>query len=369
MIITLSRKSLSDGLTAVARAIGSRVSLPWLSHILIDASAESDRVRLFATNLEIEISKWQPANVERPGAFALPARTLIDLVSTLGPGDVTLNLNVHTGAVTVKSGGSSHTIKGMDGHDFPDRRPTNPGGAQISGLRTLVERVAYAASLDEAHPCLQGVNITHESGCLRLAATDGFRIATLTVESGDVFLPSGGVIVPARALQEAARLMGNEPCQVDFSLTGAVIFRNQGAEITANLIEGNFPDYNAITPKSYGTLVTVPAAALETAARQAEIIARESNYAMHINIDPASNSVTVSAQAEETGECEIHLTNGVTVTGPALDIAFNINFVRDFLSAVKSSDITIYCNSNNTPAMFRPDDGGFECLIMPMLTK
>jgi DNA polymerase-3 subunit beta len=149
---------------------------------------------------------------------------------------------------------------------------------------------------------------------------------------------------------------------------GQAIFHLKDAELVSQLIDGNFPDYKVIVPRSFKTRTIVSTSGFLKSCRQAEIIAREGNNVIRLNILPkegAPGVIEISAQSEETGSSEIQV--DATIDGPGLVIAFNVRYLREVLEVIKAPSVALETNANSTPGMLRPvGDDNFQHVIMPM---
>jgi DNA polymerase-3 subunit beta len=372
MKVTVSQQNLAHGLGLVARAVSPRNTLPVLANVLI--ATDEGRLRLSATNLDLGITCWIPAQIAEEGAVTLPARTFADLVSTLPNDAMTLNLNVRTQTVNVRCGSNSTDIKGIDAQEFPPIPvPDLQTGVElnVAEFKEMIQQVAFAASSDDARPVLQGVLISVNGNELTLAATDGFRISVRKATLAEPTAWPISIIVPARALNELARIANDSDQTVVMNVPaerGQVIFHLKNAELVSLLIEGNFPDYRAIIPRSFKTHTVLSKGEFLNACKQAEIIARESNNVIRLNITPSPDGpgkVELSAQSEETGASEVSI--DANIEGPGLIIAFNVRFLREVLDVLRTPSVVLETNANNTPAILKPvGNDQFTHVIMPM---
>jgi DNA polymerase III subunit beta len=372
MKASVSQQHLAHGLNTVLRAVSPRSTLPVLANVLL--ATDEGRLRLSATNLELGISSWIGAKIEEEGSITVPARTLADLVNTLPAEHVNLTLNEKTQTLNVKCGTSNTDIRGIDAQEFPPMpAPDLKEGIEmnVSELREMIHQVAFAASADDARPVLQGVYLTVDDSLVTMAATDGFRISVRKTNLSAPLTSPVKAIIPARALNELARIAVDGSEQVVMVIPpgrGQVLFHLKDAELVSQLIEGNFPDYTAIIPRSFKTNTVVSTAGLLKACKQAEIIARDGNNVVRLNFQPGeqqAGSIEISAQSEETGTSEIMVE--ANVDGPSLLIAFNVRYLRDVLDVVKSPNVVLETNANNTPGLLKPvGDDQFLHVIMPM---
>ena len=372
MKASISQQQLSHGLNVVSRAVAPRSTLPVLANVLV--ATDEGRVRLSATNLELGISSWIGAQIEEEGAITVPARTFADLVSTLPDEIVHLTVNHKTQSLNVRCGTSNTDIKGIDAQEFPPMPTPNLSDGielNVSDFKEMIKQVVFASSSDDARPVLQGVMMNVEESKITMAATDGFRISVRKASLAGSTRDPISAIVPARALSELARVatdVNEKIIMVIQPSRGQILFHVNGTELVSQLIEGNFPDYNVIIPRSFKTTTIVSTGGLLKACKQAEIIARDSNNVVRIKINPGSDepgNLQISAQSEETGFSEVVV--DATIEGAGLVIAFNVVFLREVLDVVKTPSIALETNANNTPGMLRPvGDDQFIHVIMPM---
>lgn len=373
MKVTVLQENLSRGLGTVSRAVSARSTLPVLANILI--ATDDGRLRLSATNLEMGITCWIGAKIEEEGSTTVPARTLSDLVSTMPDPQVSLTLDTRTQTLNLRSGSSTTDIKGIDAQEFPPLPvPDFENAIQLNvvDFKEMIQQVAFAASTDEARPVLMGVLVNIDKNTVTLAAADGFRLSVRKATLSTAAAQPINVIVPARALQELARIAsdGEHPIQMVIPKgRGQIVFRIKDAELTSQLIDGTFPDYQQIIPRSNKSRTLVSTASLLKACKQAEIFAREGTNVVRLNIKGSGDSqpgeVEISANSEETGSNETIVE--ATVDGVPILIAFNVKFLREVLEVIKTPNVAIETTAPNAPGMIQPvGDDSFQHVIMPM---
>ena len=215
--------------------------------------------------------------------------------------------------------------------------------------------------------------MSFEDEILEMAATDGYRISISRATMADMGKQKLEALVPARALSELSRVAvnGEETLKMTFPPgRGQVIFHLKDVELVSQLIEGNFPNYNAIIPPSFKTCTVLSTSDLLKACKQTEIIAREGNYIARLDITPQAEDgtpaqVEISASSEQTGSSEVIV--DASVEGVPLMISFNIRYLREALEVIRTSTVTLETNAANTPGLLRPvNDESFQHIIMPM---
>ena len=374
MKVTILQENLARGLGIVSRAVSPRSTLPVLANVMI--ATDEGRLRLSATNLEMGITCWIAARIEEEGSTTVPARTLADLVNTLPGEQVALSLDSSTQTLNVRSGTSTNDIKGIDAQEFPPMPvPDMDGAVQLNvvDFKEMIHQVAFAASTDEARPVLMGVLVIVEGDQITMAAADGFRLSVRNATLSSPATQPVNIIVPARALSELARIAidGDESISMVVPKgRGQVVFRLKDAELVSQLIDGTFPDYQQIIPRSYKSRTLVSTASLLKACKQAEIFAREGSNVARLDIKAAQSEmepseVEISAISEETGKNETIVE--ATVDGGSVLIAFNVKYLREALEVIKSPNVALETSAANAPGVVKPvGEDDFLHVIMPM---
>ncbi|MQC25843.1 MAG: DNA polymerase III subunit beta [Chloroflexi bacterium] len=373
MKVSVLQENLAHGLSVVSRAVSARSTYPILANVLV--SAEDGRLRLSATDRELGITSWIGAKVEEAGATTVPARTFTDLVSTLPSDTIDMELVVRTQTLQLSAGRSTAEIKGIDAQEFPPMpEPDGDGGIElpVDDLKEMIRQVVFAASRDDARPVLTGVLITVEGSTMTMAAADGFRLSVRTYELSAPVEEAIRAIVPSRALNELARVVGDGKEKVRMVLPpgrGQVVFTLKDVEVRCQLVEGSFPEYQQIIPAGHKTRTILATDAFLKGAKQAEIFARESSHIARLNITPGEGkepgTMVVSAQSDETGSNEAKV--DATVEGDAVLIAFNVRYLREVLEVVNGANVALETSAAAAPGVVRPmDDDRFLHVIMPM---
>jgi DNA polymerase-3 subunit beta len=374
MKVTVLQENLARGLSIVSRAVSPRSTLPVLSNILI--ASDEGRLRLSATNLELGITCWIAARIEQEGSTTVPARTFADLINALPIDQVQLTLDTQTQSLHVHGGTSNNDIKCIDAQEFPPLPVPDMDGAvqlNVADFKEMIQQVAFAASTDEARPVLMGVLVGVEKDQITMAAADGFRLSVRKATLSSSLPQPFTAIIPARALNELARVSGDGDEPIYMVLPkgrGQVLFRVKDVEVVSQLIDGTFPDYQQIIPRNYKSRTLVSTSAMLKACKQAEIFAREGSNVARLDIKSAQNDmqpseVEISATSEETGKNETVVE--ATVDGGSMLIAFNVKFLREALEAVKTPNVALETSGPNAPGVVRPvGDNDYIQVIMPM---
>ena len=269
------QENLARGLQVVSRAVSARSTLPVLSNVLL--RTEDGGLKLTATNLEIAITHWVPGKIDEDGATTVPAKLLTDLVNSL-PSSERVDLELQAGStLQIRSGRFQTHVKGLDAEEFPavataGERPTTR--IPQRALRGALSQTAFAAASDEARPILTGVLARFEGDRLTLAAADNYRIAVRKLPVLDT-VADVSVVIPARALNELARILADTDDPVEVLLAQArnqVLFRLDGVDLVSRLIDGQFPNYQQVIPKEFKQRIQVDTEGLLHAVRRVAAI-------------------------------------------------------------------------------------------------
>lgn len=373
MRVSILQDQLARGLSIVSRAVDSRPTLPVLANVLL--ATEDARLKLAATNLEMSITTYIGAKVDRPGAITLPAKTFSELVSNLSPERVDLNLDDSTQTVNVRCGMTNSNIKGISAGEFPPIPEVAEPDVVLPAklIRDMINQTVFASAKEDNRPILTGLYTHFEGNVMTVAAADGYRLAVRTAKLEQSFDKPRTLVIPARTMAELARIIGDEDKEVGITLPGErdlTLFYYESTVISTQLLEGKFPDFGALIPKSYSTAMTVYTTDLLRACKRAEIFARDSNYSARIFVKPAAGpsepgEVTVVGKSAERGDNEGSL--DASVEGNSLEVAFNIRYLIDVLNVIPDERVVLESNGSAHPGVIRPENGNdFVYIVMPM---
>lgn len=367
MKLSLLQENLASGLSIVAHAVATKGSLPILSHVLL--KAEGGRLKLAATNLETGIVTWVGAKVEEEGALSVPARLLAELISSLPPGKVTLN--VSNQILSIASSHARSKINGVAADEFPNlptpvREPILTLPPET--LSKAVGQVAFAAATDEGRPVLTGVLFKVDNARLTLVGVDGFRLSEQRLVLDKAAATALSLVIPARTLSEVARLATGQEESLSIYLPpeeNQIIFKTSVFEISSRLLEGEFPDYEKIIPQNFVSNATLAAAALAGAVKLAAIFAKDSANIIKLRLVPEEGKVQLLANTAEVGENETEVEG--QIEGEVTEIAFNARYLLECLSNLKAEKIVFQISGPLNPGLIRiVDDPNFLHLIMPV---
>lgn len=377
MKISCLQENLHKGLQTVGKAVANKTTLPVLNNILV--STDGGRLKLTATNLEVGITNWVGCQVEEEGAITVPAKLLIDFVSSLPNDKIVMSLDERTRTLHLKCARYEANIKGIAAEEFPVLpEVTDAPVARIPAplLKEMINQVAFAASADDSRPVLAGVYVQIEGREMTMAAADGFRLAKRTTDLGAPVESAVKLIIPSRSMIELARALpddeGEDAEPVSMIVTSTrnqVLFRHDNLEVTSRLVEGNYVDIQRVIPADWATRTVVNTVDLLKAVRMASIFAKDSANIVRLQVAPGADMtpgvLTLSANAAEVGDNTSEL--DCTVDGEEGQIALNSKFLVDVLNVLGTGQVAIETKTYQSPAVVKPvGEEGYLHVVMPM---
>lgn len=367
MKLRVERDDFATAIGWVSRTLAARTHLPALSGVHLDAADGGLTAR--TTDQEMSSVITIPAQVDEPGAALLPGRYLSQLVGRLPEASVALS---QVGdAVEIQAGRATFQFRSLSAGDFPTIAPPAEDAPTASiasdAFARLVGQVSRAASTDDARPVLTGVQLRVADGVLTAAATDSYRLAMRRLPWPDAF--EGEALVPARALQEAARF-GESANEVRVVLEeGRVSFSGGDRTLASLLIDGQFPNVAKLLPDSVETRVTIERPPLVEALQRLAIVGQGStNTPLSLQFSDGSCELQISNQEIGSGAEALP----ASIDGDDLTIAFNPTYLLQGLEATGSTHVTFELTDGLKPAVVRPtpEEGeeaeDFTYLLMPM---
>ncbi len=365
MKLSVPRDSLSSALQLVGRAVSSRGTLPSLGGILLVAGP--DGLTLRATDMELALTRTlADAKVESEGTVLLPGRLFSDVIRSLPPGDVSLELRSEQRDVEIAGGGARFHLRTLPAEDFPRLPELEGETVKLPGepLAATIDLVARAASRDEVRPILTGVLLQAEGETLTMVATDSYRLSVKRTALGAAVAQTLEANVPARALRELARIISAEGLDdVEIALPrNQIIFRAGDVLLSSRLIEGQFPSWRQLVPESFEHEVRLPREEfLEVARRISQLAQRNAPLRLAF----AEGELTVAAETPDIGDASEAMP--APYSGEPLEIAFNPQFLVEGIESVGSEELAVQLSSPLRPGLLRPVDGeDFSYLVMPI---
>lgn len=361
MKLQVTQENLNRALNSVAKVANSRGTLPILANVLIKTS--NNRLSLSATNLDIAITHFIGAKVSDEGSITVPARLMQDFVSSLPEGVIELDLQetkLHVATDQYKS-----VVNGIVADDFPVM-PAISGGKKwtLNGteFKKALQQVVFAASADETRPVLTGVLLKTIDGNLYMAATDSYRLAEKKLGQNKEEIQ---LLIPASAMQDLLRVLGDDEGQIKITHDDQqVLFQVGDIELVTRLLDGKYPDYKKLIPKTFASEATLKRADLINVTKVSSLFARESAGSVTIELSKSDKKLSIRSVASQLGENTA--TADAKVTGEG-SITLNSRYLLDALGALSGDDVVFGFNGKLEPTLlYDPASDDYRHIIMPL---
>jgi len=371
MKITVERGAFLKALGHVQSVVERRNTIPILSNVMLEAG--KGRLKLSATDLDIEIVESLPSDVLRNGAATAPAHMLYDIVRKLPEGaQVQAELLAQEGGrLAISSGSVRFELACLPKEDFPQMA----AGALphrfrlgVDDLKRLIDKTRFAISTEETRFYLNGIYLhaakEGKKATMRAVATDGHRLARLELELPDGATDMPGVIVPRKTINELRKLLDDAEGAVDVSLSDTKIqFVSDGVELTSKLIDGTFPDYQRVIPASNDKVLTLDSREFSHSVDRVSTISADKTRAVKLSV--GKDKLTLSVVNPESGTATEEL--GATYSASALEIGFNARYLLDITSQIEGKDVRFLLSDAGSPTLIEDtDDEGTLYVLMPM---
>jgi DNA polymerase III subunit beta len=368
MKFSISRDSLVKSLNLVAGVVERRQTLPILANVLI--VLEQDHLSLTGTDLEVElVGRVKLASAGEAGEVTVPARKLLDICKSLPEGSA-IDFSAKDNKVSVKSGRSRFTLSTLPAREFPsveDSIGTHQITLRQGQLKRLIDRTGFAMAQQDVRYYLNGMlwELDSKQG-LRVVATDGHRLAMCTLAEKVKVNGEGGtqVILPRKGVLELARLLMDDAADI-----AIIIGRNHiramtdDFTFTSKLVDGKFPDYQRVLPRSPDKIVQGSRQELRQAFTRTAILSNEKYRGVRLKM--TKNTLNIVANNPEQEEAEE--TVSVEYSGEALEIGFNVSYLLDVLAVLSGDQVKLSLADPNSSALLEESEAGDSLyVVMPM---
>ena len=361
--LVIARDELFKALQAIQGVVESRSSaMPMLQNALVETEGDKS-IRLSGTNLDIGMRGVFEAEVGKPGKVTLNARRLLDIVQELPESEV--RLTEEDGQwIRMRCERSNFRFPGLPPADFPalpDAKEAKMSAVSASVLSEMVRKTMFAISTDETRYTYNGVFMETESDTLRLVATDGHRLAMIERASEGLAFDEG-VIVHKKALGELVKLLGDAEGEASVGLTqNHILFEVANIELSARLIDGEFPNYRQVIPDSNEHSIQMDRGSLTRAVRRVSLFANESRM---VKFEFSSGQLKLTAHSPEAGEAEEVIESNAQTE---LTIGFNSRYCLDALAILDEEQVSMELKDALSPGVLAPkESAGYTYVVMPM---
>ncbi len=364
MKISTTKEALLQPLQAVSGVVEKRQTLPILANILINVA--NTRMTVTATDLEIEIRTSTEIDAEGDVSFTLPARKLIDICRAL-PDGADIHLDVGADKALLCSGNGRFSLGVLNAEDYPS---IEPGETHVAfqlpeaDLKRLIEKTQFAMAQQDVRYYLNGMLFEIDASGVRTVATDGHRLAMAYHDIGIQLAEPRQVILPRKAVIELGRLLTPSEDIVDIELSGNHVRLRRGDTLfITKQLDGKFPDYQKVIPKSVSSVSIIDKNGLREALLRTAILSNEKYRGVRLQL--SENRLDLLAHNPDQEEAEEFLE--VDYQGDDLTIGFNVSYLIDTLNVIDSESVRIGFNDPNSSSLVTDmSTENTAYVIMPM---
>ena len=363
MKFSISRDALIKPLNLVAGVVERRQTLPILSNVFM--SLEAGQLSLTGTDLEVELVGRVPVDGDsEDGEITVPARKLVDICKSLPDGS-TIEFSVSSGKAMVKAGRSRFTLSTLPASEFPS---VDEQGGDLSleipqaVLKRLIERTSFAMAQQDVRYYLSGMLLELKAGRLRMVATDGHRLALCTADDA-VSVGDASVIVPRKGILELSRLLDADDTLRLVIGSNHIRAVNKQFTFTSKLVDGKFPEYERVLPKSADKTVIGERLELRQAFTRTAILSNEKYRGVRLKLSEDTLDITANNPEQEQAEEVV----AVEYQGDELEVGFNVSYLLDVLSVLDGEKIRLSLSDSASSALLEEaEEGDSLYVVMPM---
>ncbi|HBK45492.1 MAG TPA: DNA polymerase III subunit beta [Xanthomonadaceae bacterium] len=350
MRFTLQREAFLKPLAQVVNVVERRQTLPVLANFLVQV--QNGQLSLTGTDLEVEMISRTTVEDSQDGEVTIPARKLFDIVRALPDGS-RVTVSQSGDKVTVQAGRSRFTLATLPANDFPsvdEVEATERVAVPEAALKELIERTAFAMAQQDVRYYLNGLLFDLRDSTLRCVATDGHRLALCETELENSAGSKRQIIVPRKGVTELQRLLegGDRELELEVGRSHVRVKRDD-VTFTSKLIDGRFPDYEAVVPIGADREVKVDREALRASLQRAAILSNEKYRGVRVEVSPGQLKISAHNPEQEEAQEEVEADTKVS----DLAIGFNVNYLLDALSALRDEHVVIQLRDANSSALVR----------------
>ncbi len=363
MKFSIPREALLAPIAQVVNVVERRQTLPVLANFLIEAV--DDGLRITGTDMEVELVARANAEVAQTGAVTVPARKLVDICRAL-PDGVQLNVQLNDDKFAIHAGRSRFTLATLPAGEFPSSDQAESLASyelSQSKLSWLVDKTSFAMAHQDVRHYLNGLLLEFREGMVRAVATDGHRLA-LAEMSADIKGDVRSLIVPRKGVLEMNRILDD----VDETLSvvvgqGFLRIDRDRIVMTTKLIDGRFPDYEAVIPIETDQAVIVNRAEMSHALQRAAILSNEKYRGVRLDLDPGTVRVVAHNPQQEEAVEEVEAEHSFD----KIKVGFNVNYLLDALSSIDGEKVRIALRDANSSCLVTDIDGdAVRQVVMPL---
>ena len=365
MKISIDRGVLLKALNHVQSVVERRNTIPILSNVKIEADEKG--ISLIATDLDLEIIEKVEANVSKAGSTTVSAHILYDIVRKIPEGSSIEIEQNHDDQMELKSGQSNFDLPCLPDEDFPEMSSGEMScnfNMNSKDITRLIDKTKFAISTEETRYYLNGIFLHSINNELRSVATDGHRLACIKSDlpPGAEEMPS--IIIPRKTVGEIRKLIEDSSDDLIIKVSDTKIqFILKDVQLTSKLIDGTFPDYERVIPKSNDKELSIETKIFSSSIDRVATISSDKSKAVKFLLKDSALTLTViNPEAGTAVE-----TTPVDYNHEELEIGFNARYLLDIASQIDGQDMLFALEGSGSPALIKDsDDAQATYVLMPM---
>jgi DNA polymerase-3 subunit beta len=366
MKFSLPKSRLTHYLQAVLTVIPSKSTLPILSNILIECLDK--KIKISATDLDVTVTATCEAEVTKKGSAVIPGRILFDIIKELPETDIAFEGT--TNRIELKVPNGSYKIGGVSPEEFPELAVINLKKqltVRTELIVNMIKRTTFACSHDETRPALNGVLWQTKGERMVMVATDGHRMSRVTANNNKLKDLNEDVIIPPKVLDMVSKFIREDSDAIGVIFEeNRIIFNLDDLVISARLIEGPYPNYEAVIPPGSDKKMIISRDDLSSSVRRVSILSNSLTHQIKFtiknnNVVLSTTNADVGGEARETLPCEYN--------GEAIEIGYNAGYIHDILSKMEGDEVVFELSSPVAAGIVYSSDtpkDDFLCLVMPL---
>ncbi|KKU14622.1 DNA polymerase III subunit beta [Candidatus Wolfebacteria bacterium RIFCSPLOWO2_01_FULL_45_19] len=367
MKVILLKNNLKIGLETISRSISENSSLPILKTVLVKNN--NNKICLLGTNLELAVTSKVAGKIIEEGELAIPFGVFSSIINNLDSDRV--NLEKKNKNLIIKTDNYSAVIQGMEPSDFPIIPSIENKNfyveIQSEIFKDSLSKVIHAAQTSDFRPELNGVLFDFQINAIKLAATDSFRLAEVSISKQQFktnYESGFKVIIPIKTGQEILRILKDGTSAKLCFDSNQMVLKTDDFELISRLTEGSFPDYEQIIPKKFGTEILLQKDNFVNAIKLSSAFTTKISN-LRFRIEDGKKAVEVYSADSALGENTYIIP--AKIKGEVAEVGFNWRFLMDGIKAMSSEDVFFGINGENKPAMLKnPEDNSYFYVIMPI---
>jgi len=368
MNFSCKKEEMVKGLQNVQAVLSSKVTLPVLSNILIETADK--RLKLSATDLEVSVSSSLEADVSKPGAITVPGKMFFAIVRDLPANDMSFEADA-ANHIRIRSKNAVFKLTGLPKDDYPvipQFKEDRAFSLKKDIIKDMIRKTRFSVSMDESRYVLCGIYMTIEKGKVKMVATDGKRLAYIAKPAVSDKKQNVKIIIPSKAINELSKILEEEEDEKDGNIFVAVdenqvIFKVASSVLVSRLIDGHYPNYEQVIPKSSTIQAVMDTEALLRATKRVSLFTSEKLNTVKFIFK--KNKLIMTATIQGVGEAQDEME--IEYSGEEIEIGYNPAYVVDVLTNLGSKKTRFALTNALNPGVIRSDDSEeYLAVIMPM---